>query len=121
MHSNPYPTYEPYKNKHIKICTLTWTNKLFGLGQIIQKKENRNKSAKKTKETKCVDLKNILDVNINEKLSNDIYSLLEDLQIKPTVNVTIIFLLYFNFKFNVIMQCYLIIRKTPGSCVKVKH
>lgn len=97
------------KTNRFQICTLTQINKLFGLEQIkqhVKKKEKR----KKAKKTKCVDLHNVLDVNINEKLANDIYSLLEDLQIKPTVNVSLqlpvtnMFLLYINLTVKITFQ-----------------
>lgn len=55
---------------------------LFGLGQI-------TKSVKKKKEKKYNAFRDVLDVNINEKLTNDIYSLLDDLQIKPTITVSL--------------------------------
>lgn len=67
-------------------CTLSLVSQLCELGVI----ENHF-IAQKKKEKTHLTYKKEHNVNVNEKLANEVYSLLEDLDIKP-VTIVIIFL-----------------------------
>lgn len=57
-------------------------NQLYGLEQ------NKYLSTQKKKEKKQI-FCNVHDVKVNEKLMNDVYNLLEELNIKPIANVNL--------------------------------
>lgn len=72
-------------------CELNLVNKLCALGQIESYSSDRGKKNTIHSIYDAFDV-----VNVNEQLVKDIYSILEDLKIKPKIDEVCTKLLYFN-------------------------